>query len=153
MKRCLSILSGLTVGLVGGLVSHALVRSAYAAYEAVTPLRELRCVDAQQRLYADLTQSDRGSALTFYDPQGHARLRLGIHPDGSPFLGLYTGADSEHARALFRLAGPQQAASLILKDGQNRDRLVMGIHPTDEQDPFFVYYDKDGTSHTLFGHS
>lgn len=90
----------------------------------------------------------------FYGPDGDVRIQMGLYTApgeaGLPLLGL---SDNQgELKMLFRLAGKNESPVLIMKDNQQRDRIVMGLGPHDDtQEPFLVTYDKDGQKTVVFG--
>lgn len=94
-----------------------------------------------------------GSALFFFNGQGHTRLLGGIYPENpaNPLLALTPDDTTTNVKELIRLAGGNQSGVIVIKDKPATDRLVMGLnldHPDEE--PFLAYFEK-GQKKLLFG--
>lgn len=90
----------------------------------------------------------------FYGDKGQLRLQLGTYPGegekGMPMMG-FSDNDGK-LKMLFRLAGTNQSPVIIMKDNQQRDRLIMGLGLNDgTQEPFLVTFNKDGAKTLVFG--
>ena len=138
-------------GIFGGLLAMSF--SAHVpvvhAYTADLSGSALRLTDSQGKPYALLEKGDhQASALAFYNQAGHARLKLGLDPEGVPYIALLS--EQETPKALFKLTGNQESALLIFKDHANHARILMGLNGNTE-DPYLVYLDKNLNRHVVFG--
>ena len=89
----------------------------------------------------------------FYAADGKIRLQLGTYTaPGERGLPLITMNDNKgDIRMLFRLAGPNEAPVLIMKDKNHNDRLIMGLSLSGTEEPFLATYDSSGTKTNVFG--
>lgn len=156
MKPFFRILGAFSIGIFGGWISTFLpqpILSNDATRAHETTLQSMRLVDGHGRQYARFMPSHPGgSDLSFLDEQGNIRLKMGLRGNGLPYIGLFSGTNSEHPKMLLELVGPNESAQLVLRDKWNKERLVMGLDSAAKsEDPFFVYYDRAGTVHPVFG--
>lgn len=89
----------------------------------------------------------------FYGPDGKIRLQFGTYTAaGEAGLPLVALSDNQgEIRLLLRLAGANESPVLIFKDKQHRDRMIMGLGLSGEQEPFLAYFDKNGQKRMAFG--
>ena len=89
----------------------------------------------------------------FYAADGKIRLQLGTYTaPGEKGLPLVSLNDNKgDIRMLLRLAGPNEAPVLIFKDKNHRDRMVMGLSLSGEEEPFLATYDSSGAKTNVFG--
>jgi hypothetical protein len=115
----------------------------------------------------------------FRDRDGRGRLDVGVY-NGQPVedlygedgklrvqIGTYTGdyssdekglpvmtftGNNGHLKMLLRLAGPNQSPVLVMKDNQERDRVVLGLSLAESgEEPFLAIFDRYGAKHMVFG--
>lgn len=92
-------------------------------------------------------------AQNFYAEDGKIRLQMGIYTaqgeKGLPLISL--NDNSGNIRMLLRLAGPNEAPVLIMKDKQHRDRMVMGLGLSGNENPFLAVMDENGQKTNIYG--
>ncbi len=143
----------LVFGLVGGTLGRLVLPAAQAAdpkQSKTLTAEEFRLVDPSGKTTAQLVNSkDGGPCLFLFDKQGHARLEVGIYPDGLPFVILQD--DKNNATGLFRGVGEKNSPVLVLK-ADGRDRMIMGLQfEKPEQEPFIEAYNSKGEKHEVYG--
>lgn len=139
-------------GFLGGMFSQLVIapeKSFAAASEYIQ-----RFFDKNNKLRLDLGVYNNTPVQQFYGEDGKLRIQLGTYiapgEKGLPFIGL--SDNNGNLRMLFRLAGSNESPVIIMKDKSQRDRIVMGLAPSDaDQEPFLAYFDKDGSKHMAFG--
>lgn len=90
----------------------------------------------------------------FYGEDGQLRLQMGTYSAageaGLPLVGL--SGNHTNLKMLLRLAGSNESPVLIMKDNQQRDRIVLGLDLSGSgQEPFMAYFDQGGGKHMVFG--
>ena len=152
-----SIVGAFIAGMLGGFlgVQGSRLVPAAAAYPPPgnTLAENLTLVGPHGRPYAKLKQGNGEAAeLAFFNSAGIARLRLGLAPNGLPYIGLMSDVNDRVPRVMLQLVGKNQSASLIFKDKGAKERLIMGLDADrPEEEPFLVYFDKSGAKHVVFG--
>lgn len=101
------------------------------------------------------TYVDQGNAVqNIYAADGKIRLQMGTYnrpgEAGLPLMGM--SDNKGNLRMLLRLAGPNEAPVIIMKDNSHRDRVVMGLALGDEgEEPFLAVFDRNGKKKMIFG--
>lgn len=141
---------------LGGVASeHVFIRQAAAAGYGES-MENYRDRDGRVRLNIGVTNGQPSANL--WGEDGTSRMQLGTY-DGSVIPGekglpVITLSDNQgHLKMLLRMApGKNQSPVLVMKDNQQRDRIVMGLSLNDDgEEPFLVYFDKNGGKHAVFG--
>jgi hypothetical protein len=144
-------------GIVGGVLPSLMPwRAAPAAAQdfGSAPLAApgLRLTDGAGRTYALVAREGAASHLTFFNQEGKPLLALGVNADGLPAISLMSAKNDPAPRLEFKLVGANQSAALVFRDSKGRTRMFFGLDPNaPDEDPFFVYYDKNMGKKSLFG--
>lgn len=151
MKTLLLAATGIILGhLIAPHLQSAITEAvAETASPAILATRSFELADSKGRRRILIGSTDSGSpGIWFFDKEGKVRLNLGLYDDDSPFIVL--NDDNQLAVQIFRTLGNGKAPVLVMKSA-GQDRLVMGLNADQKADPFFVYYDANGTKNTVFG--
>jgi hypothetical protein len=89
----------------------------------------------------------------FYGENGLIRLQMGTYDKpgerGMPLIGLSDNRGK--LKLLLRLAGEYESPVLVMKDNAGRDRIVLGLNPSNPmQDPFMTIYGNDMKAREVF---
>ncbi len=115
----------------------------------VLSARSLELVDVAGRRRILMALTDSGTpAIWFFDRNGKSRLNLGLYEDNNPFIVLNDA--NAQAVQILRTVGDKSAPVLVMKS-KGQDRTVLGLNFGSAPDPFFVYYDAQGTKKTVYG--
>lgn len=120
---------------------------------AANAMSYFKLSDVQNAKGLELYVHQGGPAQNFYGEDGKIRLQMGTYTGaGEKGLPLISLNDNQgNIRMLLRLAGENDAPVLIFKDKAHRDRMVMGLSLSGEEEPFLVTYDGQGRKTTHFG--
>lgn len=158
MENKRSWMFGMVSGMMGALVASYLFRSPapVSAEESGYPQlvgESAEFADPSGRIYARFRKEGGQSAkLSFFNTQGQALLELGLDPTGLPEIRLMSQKNNPNPKLVLRLAGTNESAQIVFRDNKNKDRMLMGLDPAkNTEDPYLVYYDKDGKKKTVFG--
>ncbi len=117
------------------------------AKENIVSAQTFQLVDASGRRKILMASTADGSpAIWFFDKNGKSRLNLGLYEDGNPFVVL--NDQNELAVQILRSVGNENAPVLVMKS-KGQDRMILGLYSGTLSDPSFVYYDAQGTKHTV----
>lgn len=152
-KIALAFLAGIAGGVVPSLAPW---RAAPAAAQSFNNMPfsapGFRLTDGDGKTYALLAREGQSSHLTFFNHEGKALLTLGIGADGLPEIALMSVKNNAVPKLEYKLVGANQSAALVFRDNKGRTRMFLGLDPNaPDEDPFFVYYDKDMNKKALFG--
>lgn len=158
MKKLLQMFPVLLAGFAGGLAGSILMQPAplLAAQSQQPPPKSMTPLDLYNPNGKRIAYLGPGQILqgTFfiYDEQQNVRIQMGSHvggrDTGQSLIGLHDR--KQRLRLLLRLAGREDAPTLILKDIYGRDRLVLGLQGGAEE-PYIRVTDKNGFSTYLLG--
>jgi hypothetical protein len=109
--------------------------------------------DSSGRVYARFKkEGDASAKLSFFNTQGQPLLEMGLDPSGHPEIRLISQKNNPNPKLVLRLAGSNESAQIVFRDNKSKDRMIMGLDPSKtSEDPFLVYFDKNGKKKTVFG--
>jgi hypothetical protein len=109
--------------------------------------------DATNKKGIELYVNDASPAQNFYAADGKIRLQMGTYTAaGERGLPLIAMSDNKGSiKMLFRLAGANESPVIIMKDNQQRDRIVMGLGLNGNDNPFLSIIDENGIKRDIFG--
>lgn len=138
----------------GGVFSDQFLRDAQAdtAERGFT-----RFYDTKNRIRMDQGVNNNQAQQNIYGEDGKLRLQFGTYTGevrenekGLPVVTLYD--NNGLLRLLFRLDGPTQGPLIIMKDKQQKNRVIMGLDIWDEnEEPFLAIWNKDGKQQNIYG--
>lgn len=158
MKPFTSVILVCLFAFMGGVFSDQYLKQAMATDPTYKNERQgVRYLDAEGRPRVDIGVMNGQPLQDLYGADGKLRLQFGTYggsvsaaEKGLPNFTMYD--NSGKLRLLFRLAGPNQAPVLILKDKSGRDRLILGLDLWDAKEPaFLVVFDENGRKHDIVG--
>jgi hypothetical protein len=141
---------------IAGMMPGKPPDSRNAAYKANNRVhKHLR--DEQGRVRIDYGMFNGQPIQDFFGEDRSLRLQMATYTNdvranekGLPVLTLYDRHGN--LRQLWRLDGSNQTPLLILKDHEEHNRLIFGLDLEDpKEQPFLVWFGKDGKKNTLFG--
>jgi hypothetical protein len=139
----------------GGMVSNYLIFKTSAAFAGSNSSSSFFSIHDRMNQKGIETYVYNGyPAQNFYAKDGKIRIQQGIYnapgEDGLPLIGM--SDNKNHLKMLFRLAGKNESPVIIMKDNQQRDRLVLGLDLNNpDQAPFLVTFDNKGKKQVMFG--
>lgn len=157
MKKFFQMLPVLLAGFAGGMAGAVLMQptpllaaqsSQKAVPKNVIPL-DVYNQNGKRVAYLGPGEIQQGTFFV-YDDQQNIRIQMGSYAGtrekGQSLIGLHDR--NQRLRLLFRLAGREDAPTLILKDTYGRDRMVIGLEGTSEE-PYIRIMDKNGVVRNL----
>lgn len=152
MNRYLSTLKTITLCALGGFLgSAAFTISPLSAAMNDAQFTSLTTYNSSGKRTAYLGPGDNGQGTYFlFDKNGGLSVQMGSYGSGSEsgqsLLGLHD--KNEHLRLLFRMYGPSDSPTLIMKDESGRDRIVMGLDGS-TQEPYLNVTDSSGQTRDI----
>jgi len=154
--RVLNLLLVCIFAFAGGVVSQPLMKIGVSLAADIEQERQVfRDQSGRGRLdigvYNDQPMED------LYGADGKLRIQIGTYTgdvsSAEKGLPVMTFSDNQgRLKMLLRIAGPNQSPVLVMKDNQERDRVVLGLSLGDAgEEPFLATFDKNGVKHMVFG--
>ena len=154
--RVLNLLLVCFFAFAGGVVSQPLMKIGVSLAADNDPERQIfRDQSGRGRLdvgvYNDQPMED------LYGADGKLRIQIGTYTgdvsSAEKGLPVMTFSDNQgRLKMLLRIAGPNQSPVLVMKDNQERDRIVLGLSLGDSgEEPFLATFDRNGAKHMVFG--
>lgn len=130
----------------GRAIVLLLAAATFARAQAISATSyELRGPNGKAALM--IAMAPNGSpGLWFMDPEGRARMSLGLYPENDFTPGLVLTDEKGQAVGLFRMAGPNHSPVLVFKS-DGHDRMVMGLDMNDAGRAPFLHIGGDGLNH------
>ena len=154
--RVLSLLLVCFCAFAGGVVSQPLFKIGVGlAAESGQDRQTFRDQNGRSRL--DIGVFNDQPIEDLYGEDGKLRIQIGTYQGDvvstEKGLPVMTFSDNEgRLKMLLRLAGPNQSPVLVMKDNQERDRVVLGLSLGDSgEEPFLATFNKNGVKHMVFG--
>ena len=154
-KNVFKFLTLAVFAFLGGMVSNYLIFKTTEASAGANTLPSYFSIhDTINRKGIESYVFNGYPAQNFYAKDGKIRIQQGIYnapgESGLPLIGMFD--NKNHLKMLFRLAGKNESPVIILKDNQQRDRMVLGLGLNDtEQAPFLATFGSDGKKQMAFG--
>ena len=152
--RVLNLLLVCIFAFAGGVASQPLMKigTSLAADEERQVFRDL---SGRGRL--DIGIYNDQPVEDLYGADGKLRIQIGTYTgdvsSAEKGLPVMTFSDNQgRLKMLLRIAGPNQSPVLVMKDNQERDRVVLGLSLGDSgEEPFLATFDRNGSKHMIFG--
>lgn len=151
MKKIAQGLALLLFAFAGGFTAQVMLTSTPS--QAASRMSYFLLGDDAMPKGLELYVNQGSPGQNFYAPDGKIRLQLGTYTapgeKGLPIVSL--NDNKGDIRMLLRLAGPNEAPVLIMKDKNHRDRMIMGLSLSGDEEPFLATYDSSGKKTNVFG--
>jgi hypothetical protein len=151
LMKTKSLLTLAVFSFLGGFAGQLAIAASPAM--ASKALSYLSLADDSNAKGIEMYVHNGSPAQNFYTSDGKLRLQMGTYTaEGERGMPLASFNDNGgNVKMLLRLAGENESPVLIMKDKQHRDRIVMGLGLSGNEEPFLVIYDQNGNKKTLFG--
>ena len=153
--RVLSLLLVCVFAFAGGVVSQPLMKIGTSLAADGDERQVFRDLSGRGRLDLGVYQDQPMENL--YGADGKLRIQIGTYTgdvsSAEKGLPVMTFSDNQgRLKMLLRIAGPNQSPVLVMKDNQERDRVVLGLSLGDSgEEPFLATFDRNGGKHMVFG--
>lgn len=131
---------------LGGITAQLIISTAPAQAFGESWQRFMTIKDEENPYGVQTFVQRGGTAQKFFDPSGQVRLQMGTYPNG-PDAGLPMIAltdEKGRIKVVLRLSGERQVPTLAFKDGNGKDRLIMGLEDMMGEEPYLTTYDSSG---------
>jgi hypothetical protein len=152
VKKLVFLLIPISIfSFLGGFAAQAILAT-HPSF-ASSMLSYFNISDAGNRKGIELYVNDSSPAQNFYAADGKIRLQMGTYTaTGERGLPLIAMSDNKgNIKMLFRLAGANESPVIIMKDNQQRDRVVMGLGLSGDESPFLSIIDSAGNKQNIYG--
>jgi hypothetical protein len=131
---------------LGGMTAQLLLSVAPVLAEQRVWNRYFAVSDATNTRGVETYVQNGATAQKFNDAEGRVRIQMGTYSgEEDKDMPMFALSDKDGAvRLLVRLRGQRQTPVIIMRDGDMRDRIVLGLEDGFGEEPFLATFDASG---------